>query len=88
MAGSDIMPQPPLVPRLQMPLPPVREGGKMGWKRGFLAKMVKKKASLHRLMDTDKNDMVSFDEFCRGIALSGIRPLPTLDQYGGWGQYL
>ena len=78
-AASDLIPQPPLVPRL--PMPPAPENARVGFTRNFMRKMVKKKASLHRLMDTDKNNMVTFDEFCRGIALSGIRPVPTAAQY-------
>ena len=45
-----------------------------------MRKMIKKKASLHRLMDTDKNNMVTFGEFQRGVAMSGIRPMPREEQ--------
>ena len=42
--------------------------------------MVKKKATLHRLMDADKNDQITLNEFMRGLAMSGIRPVPSDEQ--------
>ena len=50
------------------------------WLKALMRKMVKKKATLHRLMDADKNDQITLNEFMRGLAMSGIRPVPSDEQ--------
>jgi len=46
----------------------------------LMRKMVARKATIHRLMDADKNDMITAGEFANGVAMSGIRPVPTEEE--------
>merc|ERR1712070_1177271 len=36
----------------------------------------RRKNAVFNFMDADRNDMVTFREFCKGVALAGVRPLP------------
>ena len=35
-----------------------------------------RKNAVFNFMDSDRNDMVTFREFCKGVAFAGVRPLP------------
>jgi len=39
--------------------------------------LFRRKNAVYHFMDTDRNDMVTLNEFCKGVAMAGVRPIPA-----------